>query len=116
MSFQFRNEHFLNLLRTLARNSRVQSGGFYKEMREVFHKVCGLEPFVFKNARSDVVEGTPCEQPHVDQWPFISAAICELGGFSNISKPAMIIRLQDLGLLVNKANIQLDWKTLCVDV
>lgn len=78
-------------------------------MREAFHKVCAIEAIIVKNARSEFVEGGRCKQPYVEQWPFISAAMCEAGGFSNVSKHAMIIRLQDLGLLVNKTNIQLDW-------
>ncbi|MFO7987552.1 MAG: ImmA/IrrE family metallo-endopeptidase [Desulfatiglandaceae bacterium] len=80
-----------------------------KEIREAFERVCGPEPFVMKRARSEAGKGTPCEQPYVEQWPFISAAMCEAGGFSNVSKQAMIIRLQDLGLLVNKTPVRLDW-------
>jgi hypothetical protein len=54
------------------------------------------------------MERDPSQQPYVEQWPFISAAMCELGGFSNVSKHAMIIRLQDLGLIVNKTNTRMD--------
>jgi hypothetical protein len=41
--------------------------------------------------------------------------MCEAGGFSNVSKHAMIIRLQDLGLLVNKTKKKMDWEALCGD-
>jgi hypothetical protein len=57
------------------------------------------------------MERDPSQQPYVEQWPFISAAMCELGGFSNVSKHAMIIRLQDLGLIVNKTNTRMDWSS-----
>ena len=48
----------------------------------------------------------------VEQWPYIAAAMCEAGGFSNVSKQAMIIRLQDLGLLVNRTRKKMDWDSL----
>ncbi len=80
-----------------------------KEVREAFQKVCGPEPFVINNVRSAVEEGSRCEEPFVEQWPFIAAAMCEAGGFSNVSKQAMIIRLQDLGLLINKTATRMNW-------
>jgi hypothetical protein len=80
-----------------------------KKIREAFEKVCGPKPFVVEDSISIRQERGQSGQPYVEQWPFISAAMCELGGFFNVSKHAMIIRLQDLGLLVNKTNIQLDW-------
>ena len=84
-----------------------------KEIREAFQKVCGPEPFIINNVRSGVEEGSRCEEPFVEQWPFIAAAMCEAGGFSNVSKQAMIIRLQDLGLLINQTTTKMDWKALC---
>ena len=47
--------------------------------------------------------------------PFIAAAMCEAGGFSNVSKQAMVIRLQDLGLLINKTSTKMDWEALCAN-
>jgi len=44
------------------------------------------------------------------------AAMCEAGGFSNVSKQAMIIRLQDLGLMINKTSTKMDWAALCANV
>ena len=82
-----------------------------KEIREAFQKVCAPEPFVINNVRNTVEEGARCEEPFVEQWPFIAAAMCEAGGFSNVSKQAMIIRLQDLGLLINQTSTKMDWKT-----
>ena len=81
-----------------------------KEIREAFQKVCAPEPFVINNVRNAVEEGARCEEPFVEQWPFIAAAMCEAGGFSNVSKQAMIIRLQDLGLLINQTSTKMDWK------
>jgi len=83
------------------------------EIREAFQKVCGPEPFVISNVRIAVEEGARCEEPFVEQWPFIAAAMCEAGGFSNVSRQAMIIRLQDLGLLINKTSTEMNWQALC---
>lgn len=82
-----------------------------KEIREAFEKVCAPEAIVVKNAINESDQGTG-EEPFVEQWPFIAAAMCEAGGFSNVSKHAMIIRLQDLGLLVNKTKTRMDWETI----
>ena len=87
-----------------------------KEIREAFQKVCGPEPFIINNVRGEVEEGSRCEEPFVEQWPFIAAAMCEAGGFSNVSKQAMIIRLQDLGLLINKTSTEMNWQALCLNV
>ena len=84
-----------------------------KEIREAFEKVCSPEAIVVKHSMNEV-GGGPGE-PFVEQWPFIAAAMCEAGGFSNASKHAMIIRLQDLGLLVNKTKKKMDWEALCGD-
>ena len=46
---------------------------------------------------------------------FVEAYMCEAGGFSNVSKLAMIIRLQDLGLLVNKTMKRMDWEAILGD-
>jgi len=87
-----------------------------KEIREAFQKVCGPEPIIINNVRSAVEKGARCAEPFIEQWPFIAAAMCEAGGFSNVSKQAMIIRLQDLGLLINQTNTKMDWQALCLTV
>jgi len=75
-----------------------------KEIRKAFQKVCGPQPFLITHAKSTVQEGSQGGEPFVEQWPFIAAAMCEAGGFSNVSKQAMVIRWQDLGLLINKTS------------
>lgn len=84
-----------------------------RDIREAFEEVCAPKPLIVKNSMNET-GGGPGE-PFVEQWPFIAAAMCEAGGFSNVSKHAMIIRLQDLGLLVNKTKKRMDWKALCGD-
>jgi Zn-dependent peptidase ImmA (M78 family) len=79
-----------------------------KEIREAFERVCSPEAIVVKHSMNEAGGGSG-EEPFVEQWPFIAAAMCEAGGFSNVSKHAMIIRLQDLGLLINKTKKKMDW-------
>ena len=86
-----------------------------KEIREAFNEVCSSQPLVISNTKRATEEGAPCEEPFVEQWPFIAAAMCEAGGFSNVSKQAMIIRLQDLGLLINKTTTRMNWEALCAN-
>lgn len=85
-----------------------------KEIWEAFQEVCSPEAIVVKHSMNEANEGSG-EEPFVEQWPFIAAAMCEAGGFSNVSKHAMIIRLQDLGLLVNKTKKRMDWEAILVD-
>lgn len=86
-----------------------------KEMKESFQRVRCPEPLVIRHARRLPKAGSPCEEPFLEQWPYIAAAMCEAGGFSNVSRQAMIIRLQDLGLLINKTGLRMDWQALCSD-
>ena len=85
-----------------------------KEIREAFERVCAPEPLIVKNSMNEAGGGSG-EEPFVKQWPFIAAAMCEAGGFSNVSKHAMIIRLQDPGLLVNKTKKKMDWEAVLGD-
>ena len=48
----------------------------------------------------------------VENWRHIADAVMQTGGFSNISKQAMIIRLQDLGLIINHTDEFMDWRCL----
>jgi len=82
------------------------------EMREAFEKVCCPAPIMIRYAKRLSKNGATCEEPFLEQWPYIAAAMCEAGGFSNVSRQAMIIRLQDLGLVVNKTGLKMDWEAL----
>lgn len=81
-----------------------------KAVREAFERVCAPRPLVISHAKARAPKGTKLEEPFLEQWPFIAAAMCQAGGFSNVSLQAMIIRLQDLGLLVDRTGIGLHWK------
>ena len=84
-----------------------------KETREAFHKVSGEKKLVLKHERSSIRSSSLCVEPCVEHWPYIAAATCDAGGFSNVSKQAMVIRLQDLGLLINLTGKPMSWGVLC---
>lgn len=84
-----------------------------REMKEAFQRVCCPAPLVIRHARALTKPGSSCPEPFLEQWPYIAAAMCEAGGFSNVSRQAMIIRLQDLGPVVNQTGLKMDWEDLC---
>jgi hypothetical protein len=54
--------------------------------------------------------GPVCFDPCVENWPRIAGWVKEAGSFSNVSKQAMIIRLQDLGLVKNATGYPMTWR------
>jgi hypothetical protein len=84
-----------------------------KPVAKAFERICGTGPIIVRAERR-VLEDSGHEA-FAEQWPYIAAAMCEAGGFSNVSRQAMIIRLQDLGLLVNETGKMLDWEVFCSD-
>ena len=78
-------------------------------VKEAFYRVCGVSPLELHNIKSAFRVNALCFDPSVESWPFIAAAVCEAGHFTNVSKQAMIIRLQGLGLLVNLTDVKLGW-------
>lgn len=80
-----------------------------KAVRRAFKRVCGEKPLVLQNVRAALGAGTRYVEPCAEHWPLLAEAVCAEGGFSNVSKQAMIIRLQELGLLVNLSGAALSW-------
>jgi Zn-dependent peptidase ImmA (M78 family) len=78
-------------------------------VKEAFCMVCGVKPLELYNIKSAFRVNSMVFDPSVESWPYIAAAVCEAGYFTNVSKQAMIIRLQGLGLLVNLTDVQLGW-------
>ncbi len=54
--------------------------------------------------------GPICFDPCVETRPKIAGVVREAGGFSNVSRQAMIIRLQELGLVKNETQAKLSWR------
>jgi hypothetical protein len=81
-----------------------------QEMKGAFSQVWGGNVMVLDNVRSRLGGTSICVDPCVRNWPFIADAVREAGRFNNVSKEAMIIRLRELGLVVNKTDVCLRWR------
>ena len=81
-------------------------------LRDAFERICRAERWVIENVRSTIGPAGRYAEPCVEHWPLIAEALCHAGGFSNVSKHAMIIRLQELGLLVNLSGTAMNWKAM----
>jgi Zn-dependent peptidase ImmA (M78 family) len=80
-----------------------------KWVQVAFRKVYGPWPLKVCNVKSNL-NGPIYFDPCIKNWQSIADSVREAGGFSNVSKQAMIIRLQDVGLVVNETNVRMDWK------
>jgi len=81
-------------------------------VRDAFGMCYGSKPVVLYNVKS-AYSGPLCFDPCVETWPQIAGAVMGAGGFSNVSKQAMIIRLQELGLVRNETQARLSWRESC---
>ena len=81
-----------------------------KEVKEAFCEVCGTERLVVENIKSAFGGTAFCVDPCVENWHFIASLVCEAGGFTNVSKQAMAIRMQELGVLVNVTGVPIGWQ------
>ena len=77
-------------------------------VRDAFCKCFGSRPLILYNVKS-AFSGPVCFDPCVETWPKIAGVVREAGGFTNVSKQSMIIRLQDLGLVQNETQARLSW-------
>jgi len=77
-------------------------------VRDAFYKCYGSRPLILYNVKSSFC-GPICFDPCVENWPRIAERVEKAGGFLNVSKQSMIIRLQDLGLVKNETRARMDW-------
>jgi Zn-dependent peptidase ImmA (M78 family) len=80
-------------------------------LRDTFRQLYGDAPlriYNFESAYCGPLGFDPC----VANWPLIADAAIDCGRFSNVSRQAMIIRLQELGLLENLSGVPLNWSSL----
>jgi hypothetical protein len=76
-----------------------------------FETSFGTKPLVLVNVESHF--SGPCYvEPCVCNWPHIAQAVSKAGRFDNVSKQAVIIRLQELGLVVNETAMPMNWKSI----
>ena len=78
-------------------------------VRTAFRAVYGSQPLVLHNVKSSYC-GPICFDPCVENWPIIATDVKKVGHFSNVSMQAMIIRLQDLGLVKNETHTKTSWQ------
>ena len=76
--------------------------------RNSFEKSIGARPLLLHNEQRSL-SGFLYIEPCVCNWPFIARLIQKTGGFSNVSKQAIIIRLQELGLVINETTAEIGW-------
>lgn len=81
-----------------------------QEMRRAFSQVWHGNEMVIENVGSRLGGTGICVDPCVRSWPLIADAVREAGGFTNVSKEAMIIRLRELGLVQNKTDAHMGWR------
>jgi len=82
------------------------------EVETAFHQIFGCDVLNLYTAHR-IFPTTPFHfDICVDNWQHIADAVRWAGGFLNISKQAMMIRLQDLGLVVNHTDQPINWRCL----
>ena len=79
-----------------------------KWVRSAFEKAIGSQPLRFYN-KNRTLDNSIYIEPCVNNWPFIAQAVREAGAFLNVSKQAVIIRLQELGLIINDTTAKVGW-------
>jgi hypothetical protein len=81
-----------------------------KEVVNAFRTAFERDALVLHNMKSTIGPPSPFVDPCVENWARIAAMMCEAGGFTNVSMHAMIIRLQELGLLINRTDAPVGWQ------
>ena len=77
---------------------------------EGFKKAFGVDILFLHNIEETFSGFGDYYDPCADNWPFIADKVCRYGGFLNVSKQAMIFRLQELGRVKNLSQRALNWK------
>ena len=81
------------------------------ELKNTFQRLYGATPLKIYNYESAYC-GPLGFDPCVANWPLIAQAAIDCGRFTNVSRQAMIIRLQELGLVENLSGVQMSWESL----
>jgi len=78
-------------------------------IEDAWKKTYGPAPLVIYNEKG-MINGPLYIDPCVDNWHLIAEIVMHAGNFTNVSKQAMIIRLQELGLIQNKTHVKIGWR------
>lgn len=79
-----------------------------KWIRRAFEKSVGHDPLMLHNEKSTLTSPFYVE-PCVCNWPFIAGGVQKAGNFLNVSKQAVMIRLQELELVINETTAKIGW-------
>jgi len=79
-----------------------------KDVKNAWHREYGPDPLIIHNV-SSAYAGPLCFDPCASNWHLIAATVRHSGNFSNVSKQAMIIRLQELGFVKNETGAYMGW-------
>ena len=80
-----------------------------KWIKMAFEESIGTGPLLLHNEQRSL-SGFLYIEPCVCNWPFIAQAVQKSGGFTNVSKQAIMIRLQELGLVINETTAEIGWR------
>jgi len=81
-----------------------------EDLIRAFRSIVEEEVLVIHNTHSTTGPPAPFVDPCVENWAYIAAMMCDAGGFTNVSRHAMVIRLQELGLVINLTDRTLGWR------
>ena len=79
-------------------------------VKNALYSACGTEALVLTNVRSSFGGTAQCVDPCVENWHLIADVVREAGDFTNVSSQAMIIRMEELGLLINLTSERVGWR------
>ena len=80
-----------------------------RELRKAFYGVVGKESLQLYNVKSSFRGNALFFDSSVENWPLIADAVRRAGNFTNVSLQALMIRMQELGLLINLTGTQMTW-------
>jgi hypothetical protein len=82
-------------------------------MRAAYEAAFGKTPLVLNRVDSSC-SGPLYREPCVRNWPYIASVVQQAGRLSNVSKHSIIIRLQELGMVINETACPLAWDPISV--
>jgi len=75
-----------------------------------FRHIFTRDALVLHNSKRTIGPPGTFFEPCVENWAHIAAVMCDAGEFTNVSMHAMIIRLQELQLLINRTDQAMGWQ------
>ncbi len=80
-----------------------------KDVTRAWNRTFGPEPMEIHREKRSGIRTPALVEACAENWYRIAAKVCGAGGFTNCSKQAMVIRLQELDLLENLSGDPVGW-------